>query len=358
MQLKYGIFGLLLFLTGCSSEEDMKTHVPVAIPVLTVYPTVRDVPVFIDSIGVLKASVTLEVRPQVNGVVSEVFVKEGQLVKEGTPLLAIDSSPYGNKVLEVSAKLETDKATLRASQRKLERFQSLAEKELISQVEWDELVTAAEKASACVEADLAALNAAHMDLANCTMTSSIKGRLGRLDVHRGQLVSNGQALPLATVCNMDPLMVEFKITEKEALLLNEEALQIEVCSIHNHCDYFPAKVTFLDNHFDSKTGLLLVHAEIPNASSNLRPGQTVKIRIPIAVIAEAKLITQKAVKYNQDGPYIYLVDGDGNVEFRKVKLGSVQGNDIIIQEGLEPGEIVITDGHMRIYPGSKVDIKI
>lgn len=357
MRLKTILYTGLLLLTACSTGQDQVPGEQAAIPVLATQPQIKDVPVYIEAVGILRASVNMEVRPQVSGTITEVLVNEGDWVKPGMPLFKIDAATYEIKLQEALAKLEMDKAALSAAQRKLERFRSLADKDLISQSDWDELETSAEKASATVEADKASVNAARLDLSYCTLTSCVEGRLGRLDVHHGLLVSTGQAAPLASIAKMDPLVIEFSLTEKESALLAGGRSEIEILSIAAPEKIGSGEITFLDNHYDSRSGLLMVRGKVPNAGAALRPGQSVRVRIPVNVIAEAKLIPQKAVKYNQEGPYLYVV-GDGNVVvMRKVHLGPIQDKDVIVLEGLAPDEHVITDGHMRIYPGSKVEVK-
>lgn len=347
----------LCLLSACDSNQESIQNQASVVPVLATTPCVKDVPVYLEGVGVLCASVNVDIRPQVSGKVSEVFIAEGDWVVPGTPLFRLDEASYAIKLQEAAAKLATDQATLMSSGRKLERFRSLADKDLISKTEWDELETEAEKAFATVQADKARLSAAQLDLSYCTLTACVEGRIGRLDVHPGQLVSSGQASALASIAKMDPLMVEFSLTEKEVLLLPDGKKELELLSMHAPEIIGRGEVTFLDNHFDSKSGLLTVRGRVPNAAMSLRPGQNVRIRMPVSVIGEAKLIPQKAVKYNQEGPYLYVI-GEGNVvQLRKITLGAVQGNQIIISEGLESSDQVITDGHMRIYPGSTVEVK-
>jgi len=116
-------------------------------------------------------------------------------------------------------------------------------------------------------------------------------------------------------------------------------------------------ITFLDNHFDSKTGLLLIRGKVSNAEQTLRPGQSVRVRVPLAVVENAKLIPQKAIRYNQQGPYVYVVTEDNTVALRQLILGDEQGSDQIVLEGVDPIEQIIIDGHLRLSPGAKVELK-
>lgn len=347
-----------LGLTACGSKEEFAHKEPPPVPVLAVVPAVKDVPVYLESIGNLQPSVFMQVLPQVNGTLKEVFITEGQWVQQGTPLFKIDTKPYAIKVQEAGAQLALDRASLASAQKKLERYKSLAQKDLLAQTEWDELETQVEKAQATVQADEARLSTAQLDLDRCTILSPIEGRVGKLDAHPGLLVSSSQSKPLVTVSKMDPLLTEFTVTEKEFPNIPLEKLEIELqplCS--KACPPAKGTVTFFDNHFDDKSGLLLVRAKVPNPQHALRPGQSVRVRLPIGVTKNAKLIPQKAVKYSQQGPYVYIVQADKTVGFRQVITGDTIGDQVIVLEGLDASEPVITDGHLRLSPGVKVEIK-
>lgn len=354
---KRSLFLALFLLSACGSNPGTVREEAAAIPVLATEAIVKDVPVFVEAVGVLRASVTAEVRPRVSGTIAEVLVAEGDWVKADAPLLKIDSASYAIKFQESMAKLSMDTAALKSAERKLGRFKTLAEKDLISQADWDELETAVEKAAAVVEADQAGVGTAALDVDGCTLKSCIEGRVGRLNVHPGLLVSSGQAASLMTVVKMNPLFAEFMLTEKEMKQLSSDRNRIELVSIHGEGNLGVGTITFFDNSYDEKTGLILVRALVENAENALRPGQIVKVRVLTSTIAGATLVPQKAVKYNQEGPYIYVVGSDSGVEMRKVDLGMALGDLVILSAGLGPHEKVITDGHMRLYPGSKVEVK-
>lgn len=327
------------------------------IPVLAATPAIKDITSYLESLGTLHPSVYMEIRPQADGVLSKVFVHEGDWVQEGTPLFEVDCQSYLIRVQEAEAQLAIDRANFQATQKKLDRFRELAEKDLLAQTEWDDLEAAAAKGQATIDLDGARLAAAKLHLEDCTVRSPVEGRVGKLDAHPGHLVSKGQPKPLATVAKMDPLIVEFTVTEKEFPKIGRNLPHIEMQSLCTGCGWRTAAVTFLDNHFDSKTGLLLVRGRVDNADKSLRPGQSVRIRMPIAVRASAKLLPQKAIRYNPQGPYVYVVQEDMTVAFRQLVLGEEQGIDVEVIEGVASDEQIIIDGHLRLAPGLKVEVK-
>jgi multidrug efflux system membrane fusion protein len=344
------------FLFGCEAKKDAATETP-AIPVLAVDPIVKDVPIYIESLGSLKPSILIEVRPQISGEIVEVDVKEGDWVAAGASLFKIDSRAHEIKIQEAAARLKSQVVTLDSSKKNKERHQELAKKDLISKSEWDTLQSGLESNQAALEIAEAGVAALKLELEKCWIKSPINGRIGKLDVHPGQHVSSGQIEPLTTIASLDPLIVEFTITEKEFVQFSTEMKEVEIQTLCTNIPCGLARMTFLDNQFDPNTGLLLVRGRVANLDNHLKPGQTIRVKIPIAVISDALLIPQKAVKYNQQGPYVYVIQEDNSVGMRPVILGEEVDNQVVIRQGVEAKDSVITDGHMRLHPGLKVEKK-
>lgn len=347
--------GLLLW--GCETKDAGAATETPAVPVKAAVPTVKDITVYIDSIGTLAPSVLMEVRPQIDGTIAEVLTSEGQWIVPGSVLFKIDEKQYANKLQEAAAQLAIDQVNLQAAQKKLARIRPLVQKDLISQTEWDEQEAEAEKAQAAVALDEARLQSSKLEVEHCTIASPCAGRVGKLDVHPGMLVAKGQQAPLATISQMDPLLVEFTLTEKEYPKMPKESLPIEVKPICAAGVCKTGAITFLDNHFDASAGLILVRGKVQNPDHSLRPGQSVQVRILVALSPKAILIPQKAIRYNQQGPYIYVVQPDQTVAIRQLILGDEQGTDQVVLEGIDPTEQLIIDGHLRVSPGIKVEVK-
>lgn len=277
-------------------------------------------------------------------------------MRQETPLFFIDSRIYASKVQEAEAQLAIDRANLKAAQKKYTRFHSLAEKDLIAQTEWDDLEAQTEKTQAGVSMDEARLANARLDLEKCTVRSPIDGRVGKIDVHVGHLIE-GSGSTLTTVAQMDPLVVEFAVTEKEFPQFPKEQIPFEMSTLCSEGTCRSGKVTFVDNAFDSKTGLIVIRGKVENPDYSIRPGQSVRVKLPLSVIPGAVIIPQKAIRYNQTGPYIYVVKDDNTVEVRQITLGLEQGLDQQVLEGLKPEERIILEGHLRLSPGAKVEVQ-
>lgn len=325
---------------------------PKTIPVMVKSPEVQDVPLYIESIGVLMPSMKGEIYSQVEGELDEILAVEGQMVKEGTPLLKIDRANYIMKLRELQASKAASEAALAAAEKKLTRLHHLLEKDLISQNEWDMHEMEVEKVKATVAMCEANLAKGQLEFSRCTLVSPIAGRVGKIDLHPGMWIDRSQK-SLLQVAKLDPLMIEFTVTEKEVGALNKE---IEIEPLNSSDLKKTARITFVDNQFDSKTGLILVRGLVDNPKQDLRPGQSLRVRIPSEVLSAQILIPQKAIRYNDQGPYVYLVQ-DQTANLKQVKMGQEVGKNVVILEGLEPSDIIVTEGHLRLSRGAKVTIE-
>jgi multidrug efflux system membrane fusion protein len=358
--MKYSIMiiGALALLLSCSKENKTGNFAPPPIPVVATEVVLRDVPLYIDSIGSIKPAQMVEIRPQVSGMLMQVHFKEGDRVKKGDRLFSIDTGSYKIRLKETEAQLANDTAQYEASLKKYERYEKLSQKDLIPRQEWEEIQASLERAKASLKVDEAHVEDARRDVDHATIRAPISGTIGRASVDPGNLISEGQPSPLAILSDLDTLYVDFALTEKEFLQLNRrEGMQIEICPLCGIDKRGSGVITYVDHQFDPKNGMVTIRAQINNEGQIFLPGQGVKVLIPVNTIAGAKLLPQKAVKINQSGPYVYVIQSDQTVAIRQVVLGDEAGEDVIITEGVEPEEKVVLEGHLRLAPGMKVEIK-
>ncbi len=358
-------FTLLVFLgtllAACASQPSQQDKKNNSIPVFIGDVVLQDVPVYIESIGILKPAAIVEIRSQVNGMLTEVHFTEGQIVARGSPLFSIDPQPYRIQLQEAEARLAQVKASWNAASKKLERYQGLNNKELIPKQEWDELTALVAKNKGSVEEEEAKTASAKLNLTRCLISSPLQGKSGKVEIHPGNLVSAGQAQPpLVTISQIDHLVVEFKLTEEEVQQLNSDHLSgrcpLEISSLSQGQET-KGTLAFLDHTYDPQTGLLRVQGRFPNENNPFLPGQSVKVKLPISMLAQAKLIPQKAIKINQQGPYAFVLKKDNTVELRQITLGEEYGDQVIVLDGVIFGEQVVTDGHLRLSPGCAVEVQ-
>ncbi len=348
-------FILALALAGCgkSSPKDQAGFVPPPVPVRLVEIVVRDVPLYFEEIGTITPFQTAEVKPQVNGLIQEVHFKEGEWVEKGDLLYTIDEAAYAIKVQEVQALLAQNLANLNNAKKKLERYQSLLKQDLIAKVEWDELETHVALNESMVKADQARLAHAHLDLGHCRIVAPISGRTGKTALQAGNMAAMGTTL--VTLSQEKTLYVDFSLTEKELQQLPSTTPSLAIFAAGGEECLAEGAVTFLDHTIDAQSGMLSARGLLSVKHKPLWSGQSVRVHLFFGKKDQAKLIPLKAIKTNQHGSYVFSVKADKTVEMRTVKLGPEEKGMIVVEEGLDGAGKIVTEGQMRLFPGSTVE---
>lgn len=352
-----GIIALTCFTACNNGTSTVKPPKSKAIPIHVAAVEKQEISLFIESIGSLKPLISIEIRPQVSGKLQAIQFKEGERVEKYQPLFLIDSNPYQIKLQEAKAQLAQDVAALQASKKKLDRYQSLATKDLIPQQEWDELVAAVAVKEAQISASGARVKSAQLDLDNCQISSPIEGRIGKVTLDTDNLVV-ASVTPLARLFSIDQLLVKFNLSESDYLLLSKQkkSYPIKVVSLVDPDLSAEGEIHFMDHNFHPESGLLHVEGKISNPSLKFLPGQSARVLISLSNIADAKVIPQKSVRINQKGSYVYLIN-ENKAEIRQITVGEEVQDKVRVLEGLEVGDKVVTDGHLRLSAGAEVEIK-
>ncbi len=345
---------LALMLAGCSGKPKEVAFEPPPVPVLASRAEVRDVSLYLEAMGIVKASQTVDIKPQVTGKITGVHFTEGSLIQEGDLLYTIEPAPYEIRVREMKAHLAQNTAHLSNVKKKLERFRTLSKQDLIAQVEWDEVETQVSLYKALVQADSARVRLAKLDLEHCRILSPITGIAGKVVMHAGN-IADGSAL--VTLSQIDPLYVEFNVTEGELAHINSWDLPIEVFLSGSDTRIALGKVSFVDPSINQKTGMLLVRGQIDQLKQQVRPGQSVRVHLIYGRQEQSVMVPLKAIKTNQQGTYVFSIKDDNTVESRPVKLGREEKGMIVVEDGVDWGDKVVTEGHSRLFPGSKVEEK-
>ena len=212
--MRYTSLLMSFVLIGCTSTNPPPPQEDPRIPVIALRPEISDIPIYVESIGTTKTFANVDIRPQVEGMVKEVLVAEGEWIQKGTSLIKFASDQYQVKVAEAKAQIAIDEASLLSAQKKLERFKNLAQKDLIAQTEWEEMETEATKAQATLDMDTAKLAEVELGLQHCTLVSPCQGRVGSVKAYIGLWISKGQTKSLLSVSQIDPLIVEFYLPNK------------------------------------------------------------------------------------------------------------------------------------------------
>lgn len=320
---------------------------------------IADVPVLLTAIGTVEPVQEVEVRPQVSGVIQEVLFSEGQPVAPGQTLFRLDRRPFEATRLQVSAQLKTARIQADAARRNLDRGRPLFEKKIISEGEFDGLTAASQAADAAVEVQEAALRTAKLNLEYTTIRAPISGRAGRLLAYPGDVVTINST-PLVQINQTAPINVRFSIPEKDIGVIRQAAAAGEIPVVARLADSgrtVSGLLTFIDNQVDQGTGSLALKAVFDNADESLWPGQFVQVTAETGVLKDVVVVPSHAVQNGQKGTFVFLIGDDGKARFQAVETGRTTGGDTVIVAGVAAGQMVVTDGQMKLADGSPVEVR-
>jgi multidrug efflux system membrane fusion protein len=350
---------LLALTAGCSRKQAAKGTAPV--PVLVAKAAVTNVPVLIDPppVGHVVPIQTVNVRPQIGGLISAVNFKEGQEVKQGDPLFTIDPRPMQAALEQAKAALQRDMAQLENSKIQFDRDQKLFSQSLISQDVFDTSKAAVDGMNGTVAADEATVTNAELNLQYTDIRAPISGRTGSLLFHAGNVVKSPDDV-LLTINQIHPIYAAFGVPEQFLPEIKREMQDhaVKVAASFDHMDApSQGELTFVDNSVDPTTGLIQLKATFPNEDHALWPGQFVTLSLTLSELTNAVVVPSQAVQTGQNGSFIYVVKPDQTVEERPVTNSITYQGETVVENGIRAGETVVTDGQLRLVPGVKVDIK-
>ena len=324
----------------------------------------RDVPIYSEWVGTTVGFVNAQVMPRVQGYLLEQRYKDGDCVKANEPLFVIDERPYKTALDQALGNLAEQRANLRKNQLDVGRFTPLAARGAVSNQELDDAVQATRASEAQVKAAEAAVENARLDLGWTRIHSPIDGIAGIAPVQLGDLVTPSTVL--TTVSQVDPMKVTFPITEREYLRvadrINEhrddghaqDPPELQLILVDGRTYPLPGRFSVTDREVDRKTGTILVQALFPNPDALLRPGLYAKVRAPTVTARGALVVPQSAVQEIQGVYQVAVVGPDDKVALRTVAVGKQVEGLWIIDEGLQPGERVVSEGLQKIKDGIAV----
>jgi membrane fusion protein (multidrug efflux system) len=361
---------LVIAISGCGAKQGapgggktggMGGMPPAEVEVVTVKP--KTVPHTMEVPGRLSPVRVAQVRARVEGILEKREYVEGSEVKAGQVLFRIDPRTLAATVESAKATLARGKATALIAAQNLERMQALKDTKAIARQDYDQAVANKAQADADVAAAQAALDQAEINLSYATVTAPISGRAGRALVTEGALVGKGEATPLASIEQYNPIWVDFSQSSADFINLRDALKSgTAVASkapvrllLENGKEYrHPGKMLFNDLAVDPTTGSVGLRAEFPNPERELLPGQFVTVRLPVAQAENVIVVPQRAVQVSPQGQTVMLVGPQGTVVLQPVKTGGLSGPDWIITSGLKGGEQVIVSGLQKARPGMPV----
>jgi len=356
-----------------------------AAPVVTAKVVTKDVPVDLAAIGNVEAYASISVRSQVTGLLTELSFHEGDLVKQGQVLFSLDRRPFEAALASADANLVRDRALLAQAEAQLardaanaeyqqlsaERQQQLSQRGIISKDQAEQIRSQADATASVVKADRAsidsaraqllaqqaAVDSARVSLGYTTIKSPIDGQTGNLGVKVGSLVTANQT-ELTTIARVQPVLVTFTVpaihlgTIKSHMAMGK--LPVTATPQDTAAQPAPGVLSFIDNAVDMTTDTIKLKATFDNPDRRLWPGQFARVSLRLTTLDNATVVPSQAVQTGQDGQYVFVVKDDQTVEQRTVTVGQRVQDDTVVQKGLKTGETVVTEGQLRLEPGSRV----
>jgi len=377
------------FLGDKSSQRTPGAGRNEVVPVEMAAVTQRDVPTVLKAIGNVEPLSTISVRSQVEGNLQSVAFVPGQEVKKGAVLFQIDPRPLQSALSQAEANLLKAMAQVRQGQDIVAKDQAAADNDRViakrdanlleagviareqydndaAKLKADEATVRADQSAvanlqAAQKAEQAAVENARVQLSYTTIRSPIAGKTGNLAVTAGNLVQPNATTPMVTITQSAPIYVTFSVPERDLMRIRQSSgasgLAAEVEIPGDESNHVLGKLSLVDNTVDVATGTVRLKATFQNDDRRLYPGQFVNVVLTLGTQNQAIVVPSQAVQIGQDKSFVYVVKADMTVETRTVKTGTTIENMTVIDDGLKPGEQVVTDGQLRLVPGAKVQTR-
>jgi multidrug efflux system membrane fusion protein len=369
-----------LLLAGCGKQQAQGPMGMGPVPVSVAVAAEEAVPVQVRAIGTVEPSSTVQIKSQVAGELLSVRFTEGREVAKGDLLFEIDARPYREALAQAEAAVAKDKALLNQAQANLgrdvaqsksadadaKRYEQMAKEGVAPQMQATQSRAAAdalqesikadqaaiESARASLESDQAAVARAKLDLSYCEIRSPVSGRTGNLLVHPGNLIKVND-VPLVVINRIAPIFVSFGVPE-DLLPAIKQKLAVQASSDADPGRIARGALTVIDNAVDTNTGTIRLKAVFENSDHMLWPGEFVNVVLTLDTQSNATVVPSEAVQDGQRGQFIFVVKSDQTVESRPVTVTRTIGRKAVIAKGIAPGETVVTDGQLRLFPGARI----
>lgn len=338
------------------------------LPTVVIAPaTQKDVEIYGEYVGRVRAQQFVEVRARVEGYLEQMLFAEGTYVNKNQVLFVINQDQYRAKADKARAQLKKDEAQAQKAKRDLERIRPLYEQNAASQLDLDNAIAAYETAEASVGMSRADLDQAELELGRTIVRSPIAGHISERHVDLGTLVGPGAKSLLASVVKSDTVLVDFSMTaldylkskERNVLLGQKDSTRswqpsVTITLANNTVYPHKGLVDFAEPQVDPRTGTFSVRAEMPNPNRVLLPGQFTKVKLLLDVREHSTVVPMKSVIIEKGGAYIFVMRRDSTVERRFIELGPEFQNQVVVERGLVANENIVTEGFHKLTPGMKV----
>lgn len=329
-------------------------------PVLVAEAVRGSIPIQLSAIGNVQAGATVGVKSRINGDLLKVHFEEGQDVKKGDILFTIDSRDLEATLREAKAQLARSRAQLRKAEEDKRRYDELMRQQIISRDQQETTATSLAVLQAQIAADQAAVDSAQVQLSYAIIRSPLDGRTGEVLLNAGNMVKANADTPMVTVQQVEPLDVRFTVPEMHlgAIMAAQSAGGLRVrATAPGQNKTAEGRIAFIDSSVDAQTGTIALKASFPNRDRALWPGQFVNVVFELGRRENVVLAPTQAVSTGSEGDFVYILKPDNTVEYRLVTTGPIFDGKTLIEKGLQGGERVVIDGHLRLAPGAAVEVR-
>jgi multidrug efflux system membrane fusion protein len=331
-----------------------------AVPVVVGQAVRKTVPLRLETIGRVEPIATVAVRARVGGELTRVWFAEGDAVRKGQTLFTIDPRPYQSALAEAEARLARNQALITKAEADATRYAGLVKQDYVTKEQYDQIVTNVAALKAQMAADQAAIDSARLNLGYCTITAPVAGRTGSLLIKAGNLVRANDEKAMVTINQTRPIYVTFTVPAQylpQVQGRQRDGLAVTAFAPEHRDRAFTGRLSFIDNAVDPATSTIQLKGTFENATEALWPGQFVSVVLTLGNEANRVVVPAVAVQTGQQGPYVFVVGANGTAELRPVTVNRQDEAEVVIDAGLDGGETVVTEGHLRVVPGGTVTTK-
>ena len=316
------------------------------------------VPLQVDALGTVTPMASVAIKSRLDNEILDVRFADGARVKRGEVLLTLDTRGLEAQIRQAEGNVARDKAQLDGAERDFKRYSELVAKGATPVTNLENAKTQTETFRAAIKADEAALENLRVQMSFCTITAAISGRISAASVKVGNFVRSADLTPIATINQISPIYVSFAVPQRYLPDLRK-AISVEsatiVASVPGSSENAPGAVTMIENAVDATTGMATIRATMPNENELLWPGTLVNIQLTLRQ-EQAVVVPTTAMQVSQQGNFVFVVK-DGVARVQSVTVNRVVGGETVIEKGLAGGETVVTNGHLLLTNGARVNVR-
>lgn len=347
---------------GAAGGRGGAAGAPPVVPVIVGKAVKGDLPVYYNGLGNVTAFNTVTVRSRVDGQIVKINFTEGQFVKQGEALVEIDPRPYQVLLEQAAGQQAKDQAQLNNVQVDLDRYQALYKEGVIAKQQVDTQQAQVGQFQGALKADQGTIDNAKLQITYSHIVAPISGRVGLRLVDVGNIVHASDTNGLLVITQLQPISVLFSLPQDQlpqvmAKMHAVKALPVEAWDRDNTTKIATGKLLTIDNQIDTTTGTYKLKAEFDNPGNDLFPNQFVNVHLLVDTKKDIVLVPTPAILRGPQGTYVFAVGSDNTVKVRNVTIAETVNNTTGVTSGLNPGDVVVTDGQDKLQEGSKVDPK-